>query len=121
MFHPATVPGDGSLLLQHVATRSFVLPIGFAESTAYLLAPVGTESIVLPVQKNGVLIGHIEFNLGEGAVSGDGGQLGTFVGVTPAAEVQFVRTDRLTIWAPDTADDTAAGLSITFAGRAGTI
>ena len=49
------------------------------------------------------------------------GQLGTFVGTTPAAEVQFTRTDRLSILAPDVADDTAAGLSITFAGRAGTI
>ena len=41
--------------------------------------------------------------------------------ITPAAEVQFTRTDRLSILAPDVADDTAAGLSITFAGRAGTI
>ena len=121
MYHPAAVPGDGSVLLQHVATRSFVLPVGFADSTAYLLTPVSTDSIALPVQKNGIEIGHIEFNLGEGVVDDDDGQLGTFVGIAPAAEVQFTRTDRLTILAPDIADDDAAGLSITFAGRAGTI
>jgi hypothetical protein len=34
--------------------------------------------------------------------------------------VQFLRTDRLTILASDVEDETAAGLSITFAGRAGT-
>ena len=90
-------------------------------STAYLLTPVSTENIALPIHKNGIEIGHIEFNLDEGLVSDDGGQLGTFVGITPAAEVQFTRTDRLSILAPDVADDTAAGLSITFAGRAGTI
>jgi hypothetical protein len=121
MYHPAVVPDDSSILLQHIATRSFVLPVGFADSTAYLLTPVSTENIALPIHKNGIEIGHIEFNLDEGLVNDDGGQLGTFVGIAPAAEVQFTRTDRLSILAPDVADDTAAGLSITFAGRAGTI
>lgn len=120
MFHAAQIPGDQSVLLQHVATRSFVLPVGFAESTAYLLEPVSTENISLAIQKNADLIGHIEFNIGENPVT-DGGQLGTFVSVSPPAEVQFNRTDRLTVFGPDVADATAAELSITFAARAGTI
>ncbi|MDP2324316.1 MAG: hypothetical protein Q8N51_09840, partial [Gammaproteobacteria bacterium] len=120
MFHAGAIPGDESVLLQHVATRSFVLPIGFAESTAYLLNPVSTENIALEIYRNADLIGSIEFNI-DGNVLGDGGQLGSFVGLTPPAEVQFSRTDRLSIFAPDVADVTASGLSITFAARAGTI
>ena len=120
MFHASIVPGGGSLLLQHVATRSFVLPVGFEASTAFLLTPVDTDSIALPIHKNGGLIGHIEFNVGEGIVGAAEGQLGTFVGES-AAEVQFERTDRLTVLAPDVADGIAADLSITFAARTGTI
>ena len=121
MYHPATIPDDGSVLLQHVATRPFVLPLGFAESTAYLGAPVSTENIALSIFKNADVIGTIEFNIDEGLIADEGGQLGTFVGATPAPQVQFLRTDRLSIKAPDLSDDTAAGLSVTFAGRAGTI
>jgi hypothetical protein len=121
MYHPATIPGDGSVLLQHVATRPFVLPLGFAESTAYLLAPVSTDNIALSICKNADVIGTIEFNIDEGLIPDEGGQLGTFVGVTPAAQVQFLRTDRLSITAPDLSDATAEGLSVTFAGRAGTV
>jgi len=121
MFHASVISGGGALLLQHVATRSFVLPVGFADSTAFLLTPVETDSIALPIHKNGELIGHIEFNLGENIIGTGEGQLGTFVGETPAAEIQFVRTDRLTVLAPDVADGSAADLSITFAGRTGTI
>jgi len=120
MFHAGAIPGDESVLLQHVATRSFVLPIGFADSTAFLLNPVSTDNISLTIYKNAELIGHLEFNIDEN-VLGDGGQLGSFVGSTPAAEVQFSRTDRLSIFAPDIVDATASGLSITFAARAGTI
>jgi len=120
MFHAGGIPGDESVLLQHVATRSFVVPIGFADSTAYLLNPVSTENIVLAIYKNADLIGNLEFNIDEN-VLGDGGQLGSFVGLAPPAEVQFSRTDRLSIFAPDVADATASGLSITFAARAGTI
>jgi hypothetical protein len=121
MFHASVIPGDGGLLLQHVATRSFVLPVGFDDSTAFLLTPVETDSIALPIHKNGELIGHIEFNPGEGIVGADEGQLGIFVAITPVAEVQFHRTDRLTVFAPDVADGSAADLSITFAARTGTI
>ena len=121
MFHASIVPGGGNLLLQHVATRSFVLPIGFADSTAFLLTPVDSDSIALPIHKNAELIGHIEFNVGEGSVGAGEGQLGTFVGVAPAAEVQFNRTDRLTVFAPNVTDGIAADLSITFAARTGTI
>lgn len=120
MFHAGAIPGDQSVLLQHVATRSFVLPVGFADSTAFLLNPVSTESISLAIHKNADLIGHLEFNIDEN-VLGDGGQLGTFAGLTTPAEVQFSRTDRLTILAPDVVDATASGLSITFAARTGTI
>jgi hypothetical protein len=120
MFHAAAIPGDESVLLQHVATRAFVLPVGFAGSTAYLLNAVSTDNVSLAIQKNADLIGHIEFNIGENPVA-DGGQLGTFVSVSPPAEIQFNRTDRLTVFAPDLADATASGLSITFAARAGTI
>jgi len=121
MFHASVIPGGGGLLLQHVATRSFVLPVGFADSTAFLLTPVDTDSIALPIHKNGELIGQIEFNVGEGIVGPGEGQLGTFIGETPAAEVQFARTDRLTVFAPAIADGIAADLSITFAARTGTI
>jgi len=118
--YAAPIPGDQSVLLQHVATRSFVLPVGFADSTAYLLNPVSTENISLAIQKNADLIGHIEFNIGENPVT-DGGQLGTFVSVSPPAEIQFSRTDRLTVLAPDVADATASALSITVAARTGII
>jgi hypothetical protein len=120
MFHAGAIPGDESVLLQHVATRSFVLPIGFAESTAYFLNAVSTENILLTIYKNADLIGSIAFNVGENVLS-DGGQLGTFAGPPTPGEVQFSRTDRLTIFAPAVADATASGLSITFAARTGTI
>src|SRR6185503_14664436 len=97
------IPGDQSVLLQHVATRSFVLPAGFAQSTAYLLDAVSTESISLPIRKNADVIGHLEFNLDENPVA-DGGQLGTFASLSPAAEIQLDRTDRLAVLAPDVAD-----------------
>jgi len=120
MFHAGAIPGDESLLLLHVATRSFVVPMNFADSTAYLLNPVTTENIALAIYKNADLIGHITFNIDQN-VLGDGGQLGTFAGVMPPAEIQFSRTDRLSIFAGAVADATASGLSITFAARAGTI
>lgn len=120
MFHAGAIPGDQSVLLQHVATRSFVVPIGFADSTAFLRNPVSTENISLAIYKNADLIGHLEFNIDEN-VLGDGGQLGTFAGLTTPTEVPFSRTDRLTILAPDLVDTTASGLSITFAARTGTI
>jgi hypothetical protein len=119
MFHAALIPGDQSVLLQHVATRSFVLPAGFADSTAYLLSPVSAQNISLPVHKNADLIGHIEFNVDENSIT-EGGQLGTFVAAS-AEQTQFNRTDRLTVFAPDVADATASGLSLTFAARTGTI
>lgn len=119
MFHAAPIPGNESVLLQHVATRSFVIPVDFANSTAYLLNPVSTESISLAIYKNADPIGQLAFNIDENML--DVGQLGNFIGVTPAAEVQFNRIDRLTIFAPDVADATASGLSITFAARSGTI
>jgi hypothetical protein len=97
-----------------------VLPIGFADSTAYLLNAVSTENLSLAIYKNADLIGSIAFNVGENMLSG-GGQLGAFVGISPPAEIQFNRTDRLTVFAPDVADATASGLSITFAARTGTI
>lgn len=120
MFHAGAIPGDESVMLQHVATRSFVIPVGFADSTAYLLNAVSTDNISLAIYKNTDLIGHLEFNVDENVLS-EGGQLGTFMGLTPAAEVQFNRTDRLSIFAPDAVDATASGLSITFAARTGTI
>lgn len=120
MFHPAVIPGDETLLLQHVATRSFVVPIGFSASTAFLLEPVSTENISLPIYRNVDLIGTLDFNIDENVLD-EGGQLGTFVGLATPAEVQFSRTDRLSIFAPEVADAAAAGLSITFAARAGTL
>lgn len=120
MFHPAAIPGNKSVLLQHVATRSFVIPIGFADSTAYLRKAVSTENLSLEIRRNVDLIGHLNLTVGESAL-GDGGQLGTFAGLSPRTEVQFSRTDRLTILAPDVLDATAAGLSITFAARTGMI
>jgi len=121
MFHGSALQGNGSVLLQHVATRSFVLPTGFAGSTAFLLTPVSTDNLSLPIHKNSELIGHIEFNISEGIVGDNEGQLGTFVGITSAAEVQFERTDRLAVLAPDVVDGSASNLSITFAARTGTI
>jgi len=120
MFHAGAVLGAEFVLLQHVATRSFVIPAGFAESTAYLLKPVSAEDISLAIHKNADLIGHLEFNVDENVLS-DGGQLGSFVGLTPPTEIQFARTDRLCIFSPNVADATASGLSITFAARTGTI
>ena len=120
MFHAGVIPGAEFVLLQHVATRSFVIPTGFAESTAYLLKPVSTENIALAIHRNADLIGHLEFSVDENVI-GDGGQLGSFVGLTPPAEIQFARTDRLRIFSPSVVDATAFGLSITFAARTGTI
>lgn len=121
MFHASVIPAGGGLLLQHVATRSFVLPIGFTGSTAFLRTPVDTDSIALPIQRNGDQIGQIEFNVGEGIVGTSDGQIGSFVADDPEAEITFARTDRLTVLAPDTGDGVAADLSITFAGRAGSV
>ena len=109
------------MLLQHVATRSFVLPIGFEASTAFLLTPVDTDSIALPIHKNGELIGHIEFNVGEGMRRGWRGPArhvcrGDACGRGP------VRAHRSAdVLAPDVADGIASDLSITFAARTGTI
>ena len=127
MFYAGALPGDGSTLLSHAATRPFVLGDTFADSVAYLAVAVSTENLSLPVQQNGIDVGAIEFTIGEN-VDADGGQLGSFVGLSPSPSpspsppgIHFARTDRLTVLAADVADATAAGLSVTFAGRQGLI
>jgi hypothetical protein len=122
MFYSFAIPVDGSELLQHVAARSFVVPGDFQQSVAFLRVATTTQTLTFTLYKNDEAIGHIDF-VPDSNTTGDGGQLGTFVPLSPADDLQFDHGDRFKVIAPDLspADDTAAGLSITLAARTGTI
>jgi hypothetical protein len=132
MFFPDRIPDDSSILLVHVAARSFYLPQnlnlpGVAVSAA-ALDKYATSELQLPIYKNKAQIGAILFGGPESSgstgpdVQSDGSEIGTFV-FTQA--VQFNRGDRLIICAPapisSGSDPTAQGLTVTLAGIIGLI
>jgi hypothetical protein len=129
MYFPDFIPADGSVLLMHVAARSFWLPqnlnlAGVATSAA-MLRRYATGELTFPIYKNATLIGAILFGGLESHgstgpdVNADGSENGTFV--FPAA-TQFSFRDRLLIYAPFMSagpDHTAAGLAATLSGVVG--
>jgi hypothetical protein len=121
MNHGDILPGDGSILMEHVFVRNVVLEAGFPLSAAILNVAVADGDISLPIYRNDDVIGFIEFTLGAGVLSPSGSQLGTFVPLSPAVDIQFVRFDRLKVGAPLPGDSAAAGLAVTFAARTGVI
>ena len=121
MYFGDNLPNDESVILQHVATRDFVITTDFGQSVAFLATAVTLEDLTLSIYKNDELIGTLIFEIGVDVVSPGAGQFGTFAAASPTAEMAFSRTDRLIVTAPAAAYDTPAGLSITFAGRTGTI
>jgi hypothetical protein len=118
MFYADHIPGDASTLLQHIVAHTFFLADAFTGSIAFL-SMATTETIELPIYKNNDLIGSILFAAGEGLVTGDPGQFGTFVPPSPSFTTTLVRGDRLRVLAPSSTEDaTAKGLTVTFVGMA---
>jgi len=125
MFFPDRILDDSSVLLMHVAARSFWLPAGLTSSAA-ILRVAATDELQLPVYKNdtpvgSVLFGGLESDGSFGPdVQSDGSEIGTFVFT---AAVQFNRGDRLIVYAPAPfsagPDPTAQGLAVTLAGIVG--
>jgi hypothetical protein len=127
MYFPDSIPADGSVLLMHVAARSFWLPQNLTggATSATLLRKYSTGELTFPIYKNDTLIGAILFGGLESHgstgsdVNPDGSEVGTFV--FPNA-VQFNYRDRLLIYAPFISagpDHTAAGLAATLSGMVG--
>jgi hypothetical protein len=121
MNHGDILPGDGSIMMEHVFVRNVVIAAGFPLSAAILNVPEVDGDLSLPIYRNDEVIGHIEFTLGVDILSPSGAQLGTFVPLSPAEDIQFVRLDRLKVGSPYPGDSAAAGLVVTFAARTGTI
>ncbi len=107
MYYGDTIPDDGRVILQHCATRDFVIAADFGISTAFLENAVTEDDLVLDIFKNGTQIGTLTFALGENLESPGDGQFGTFAQLSPPGDMEFTRTDRLTIRAPVTPDDHA--------------
>lgn len=117
LFYPPNLPGDASVLLQHVAARDLTMLAEFDGCQAFLQVACSTNNITLPIKLNGDLVGTIDFVVGENLVDGFGpGQFGTFNVVTSPGEPLFILvTDRLTIEAGSVDDPAASGLSVTLA------
>jgi hypothetical protein len=118
MFYSDAIPDSGSVLLMHVAARSFWLPAGLTDSVATLRV-AATDELLLPIYKNDTLIGAILFGGSDADVQSDGMEFGRFVFT---AAVQFNYRDRLIIPPPSSShgpDASAAGLAVTLAGHIG--
>jgi hypothetical protein len=124
MFYGFAPPVDGSLILQHVAARPFWMRGDFEGSVAFLRVAASTQTLTFGLYKNSDLIGDVRFEPGVD-VQGDGGQLGTFVPLSPSPPIQFYPTNRLNVLAPTlspmTQDATAFGLSVTITALTGLI
>ena len=81
MYAGDTFPNDGSILLQHVATRSFVISPLFGQSVAFLNTAV-EHDLELPIYQNETQIGTLLFEVGIDTHSPDG-QSGTFLPLSP--------------------------------------
>lgn len=112
LFYAPEIPGDASILLQHTACRTFTIPGAFGDSVAALRVAC-TANMTLPITREGIQVGTVEFQVGVGLEPG-GGQIGTFTAVLPDPIV-VVRQDELAVLAPAIVDVTAAGLTVTFA------
>lgn len=123
LFYPPVLPGDGQVLLQHVAVRAFTIPADFAASLAFLRIATSVDSLILPIRLNDELIGTIDFDVGVDLVDGFGpGQFGSYHPVTSPGDPIVVQiADILTIEAPAFPDPTAAGLSVTMVGSTGSV
>jgi hypothetical protein len=124
MFYNFTPPIDGSLMLQHVAVRDFVVNGDFLHCTAFMRVAPTTQIIVFEIRKvsdeldTETTVGTITFDPSF-PVTFDGGMFGQFASVdSPASDIQFSQNDRLNIYAPTPSpaiqDDTAIGLAITI-------
>jgi len=102
---PGTLPVG--VILMKLFGRAVTLPAGLAGSYGACVTAATAET-VLSLQKNGV-----EF--ATATVAADG----TAVSFAAAAEIAFAAGDQLTVVAPDPADDTLAGLSLTLVGSRG--
>jgi hypothetical protein len=122
MFFAFDIPADGSVLLQHVAVRNFIITGTYLQSQAFLRVAT-TYDLSLPIYQNATPIGHIEFLAGHNLEAGGTGQYAVFVPLSPANDIQFHASDLLRIYAPSTSpvtpDPTAHGLSVTIAGLVG--
>jgi len=98
------VPTAGATLITKRFTRSVTFPAGFADSQSGCEV-AATASTVFSLRKNNSQIGTVTI--------GAGNTEGIFA---LATEITFVAGDRLTVVAPDPADATLAGLSLTLAG-----
>ena len=63
MYAGDTFPNDGSILLQHVASRSFVISETFGQSVAFLNTAV-EHDLELPIYQNETQIGTLLFEVG---------------------------------------------------------
>jgi hypothetical protein len=100
------LPPDGAVIFTHLPTRSFTLPISFANSRfALTVAPTG--AIAFSVRKNGVEVGTINFAIGA-----------TTATFTAASATTFTSVDTLTLVTPSPQDATASTLVGTLKGTA---
>jgi hypothetical protein len=121
-YYQPSIPGDGQLMLLHVASHDVTIP-GLSNSKAFLLIATAVETLVFTIAINGQPVGSITFAPGVDLEPG-GGQFGTFAllssppPASPDANLFLIAGDRLTIAAPDGVFDAAArGLAATIVGQ----
>lgn len=102
-----SIPNDSSPMQIFLADRAVELPAGLTGSKAYLLTDVTTQTLVMPIELNGVQVGTITFAPGGSA------NVGVFA---MAATHTLAAGDRLVVRAPGLLDATAADLAITIKG-----
>lgn len=102
-----SIPNDSSPMQIFLADRAVTLPAGLTGSKAYLLTDVTTQTLVMPIELNGVQVGTITFAPGGSA------NVGVFA---MAATHTLAAGDRLVVRAPGLLDATAADLAITISG-----
>jgi hypothetical protein len=117
LYYGDVIPNDGRIILQHIATRDFVIGPDFGVSSAFLTDQVTEGDLVLDVYRNETMLGTVTFEIGENIESSGDGQFGVFAQLSPAGDMEFSRLDRLTFRAPTSAYNDPAGLSLTIAAR----
>jgi hypothetical protein len=96
------LPGNGALVLQHVAVRDFRLPMDAVGSETWAGVDPDAEA-VFDVRKNGVSVGSLDFAIASNT--------GVF---SIASDEDFAPGDRLELVAPSPQDAALADVSVTF-------
>jgi hypothetical protein len=106
-FFLSSKPASNALVLQHVATNAFTLPVSLTGSQGYA-ATVSSGVAAFTLKKNSTEIGTATFAISTATA--------TF---SMAAPITFAAGDRFILISPVVQDTTLANVSLTFLGKRG--